>query len=472
MHLDPSSKSSSVGLATRSGAFAMGRREDKAEGQLAVEQQDAQNRAVEKLATIRNANNLALQQTITLVKQNIDSIFPLREQQLENDLLELRNNLESKGVSKQMIDMEVEKAKRSKESALAAEVYTKKIDESTAALERYNKMKTLTPEDKSEMARLTAEIDLYKKTLADLPELQGRFNNELARTATLTTESSFESAMTSLKDRMKMAQAFTPGQELKTQIALDNPDLSPEQQQVLFDTTQATIKLEELKEKVKNISQSIGDALGNSLNSGIQGLIAGTANAQQIFSDFLKSMGDILIQEGVKMIATYTAIAIAKSLAGLFGGGGGSIGGGDAFGGAAFGSGFNPGTSTAFGGMSIPGFAAGGTPPVGRPSLVGERGPELFVPHSMGTIVPAGPTAGIREAMANGNGQSNASPVLNMSFESSTINGVEYVSRDQLEAAMMETRRQASRDGAKRGMTMTLDRLQQSPSTRSRVGLG
>lgn len=131
------------------------------------------------------------------------------------------------------------------------------------------------------------------------------------------------------------------------------------------------------------------------------------------------------------------------------------------------------GAGGAIGGFGkIFGFADGGIPPMNKPSLVGERGPELFVPHSMGTIVPAGPTAGIREAMANGNGQSNASPVLNMSFESSTINGVEYVSRDQLEAAMMETRRQASRDGAKRGMTMTLDRLQQSPSTRSRVGLG
>ena len=485
MHLDPSSKSSSVGLATRSGAFAMGRREDKAEGQLAVEQQDAQNRAVEKLATIRNANNLALQQTITLVKQNIDSIFPLREQQLENDLLELRNNLESKGVSKQMIDMEVEKAKRSKESALAAEVYTKKIDESTAALERYNKMKTLTPEDKSEMARLTAEIDLYKKTLADLPELQGRFNNELARTATLTTESSFESAMTSLKDRMKMAQAFTPGQELKTQIALDNPDLSPEQQQVLFDTTQATIKLEELKEKVKNISQSIGDALGNSLNSGIQGLIAGTANAQQIFSDFLKSMGDILIQEGVKMIATYTAIAIAKSLAGLFGGGGGgSIVGGDAFGGAASSSIFSAGTGTAFGGMSIPGFAEGGRPPIGRPSLVGELGPELFVPSSSGTIIPADATAAAmaryqRQGGGSGAGSSSdtmgagaaATPVLSMSFETTRFLGQDYVSTDQLQAAMMTTERRAAAAGAKAGAAQITSKLQQSPAYRRQVGL-
>ena len=35
----------------------------------------------------------------------------------------------------------------------------------------------------------------------------------------------------------------------------------------------------------------------------------------------------------------------------------------------------------------LDGFANGG-PPVGRPSIVGERGPELFVPHTAGTIIP------------------------------------------------------------------------------------
>jgi hypothetical protein len=65
----------------------------------------------------------------------------------------------------------------------------------------------------------------------------------------------------------------------------------------------------------------------------------------------------------------------------------------------------------------------------------------------------------------------SGSPVLNMSFQSTSINGTEYVSRDQLEQAMAQTRRDASRDGAKRGMSMTLDKLQQSPSTRRRVGI-
>ena len=48
------------------------------------------------------------------------------------------------------------------------------------------------------------------------------------------------------------------------------------------------------------------------------------------------------------------------------------------------------GAASSFGGnfMNILGFADGGRPPVGRPSVVGERGPELFVPGSSGTIIP------------------------------------------------------------------------------------
>jgi len=38
--------------------------------------------------------------------------------------------------------------------------------------------------------------------------------------------------------------------------------------------------------------------------------------------------------------------------------------------------------------FNIMGFASGGRPPVGRPSIVGERGAELFVPDTAGTIIP------------------------------------------------------------------------------------
>ena len=61
-------------------------------------------------------------------------------------------------------------------------------------------------------------------------------------------------------------------------------------------------------------------------------------------------------------------------------GGFGALPGTSVYGGANFGQGL----TGDFGGF----FADGGRPPVGRPSLVGERGPELFVPGSSGTILP------------------------------------------------------------------------------------
>ena len=43
-----------------------------------------------------------------------------------------------------------------------------------------------------------------------------------------------------------------------------------------------------------------------------------------------------------------------------------------------------------FGGSvyGLPGFADGGSPSVNQPSIVGERGPELFIPRTSGTIIP------------------------------------------------------------------------------------
>ena len=62
-------------------------------------------------------------------------------------------------------------------------------------------------------------------------------------------------------------------------------------------------------------------------------------------------------------------LVLFGSLFGGFGGGGGG--------------GFGPTPLTS--GMSF--FADGGRPPLGEVSIVGERGPELFVPSSPGTIV-------------------------------------------------------------------------------------
>lgn len=121
------------------------------------------------------------------------------------------------------------------------------------------------------------------------------------------------------------------------------------------------------------------------------------------------------------------------------------------------------------GSMGLFGKKAGGGPIASnRPYLVGENGPELMFSGTNGTMVP---NNRIREAMGSSANGGSGSTSLNMTFQTTSIGGVEYVSREQLEEAMASTRRQAARDGAKRGMSMTLDRLQQSPGTRSRLGL-
>ncbi len=195
--------------------------------------------------------------------------------------------------------------------------------------------------------------------------------------------------------------------------------------------------------------------------SGLSEMIAGTKSAEQAFAEFLNAIGDALINTAKQMIAQYIAIGIAKMFAGL--GGGGGTGGFAPSGPLAAVGNINP-LPTSFSPLANGGPAAGGTP-----YLVGERGPELFVPSNNGGVMS---NNDMRAAMGSRPGGAGGSPVLNMSFQSTTINGVEYVSRDQLEQAMVATRRQAAKEGANRGMSMTLDKLQQSPSTRSRLGIG
>jgi hypothetical protein len=64
-----------------------------------------------------------------------------------------------------------------------------------------------------------------------------------------------------------------------------------------------------------------------------------------------------------------------------------------------------------------------------------------------------------------------ATPVLSMSFETTRFLGQDYVSTDQLQAAMMATEKRAAAAGAKAGAAQVTSKLQQSPAYRRQVGL-
>lgn len=213
------------------------------------------------------------------------------------------------------------------------------------------------------------------------------------------------------------------------------------------------------------IAVSVADSIGAAFGQAFQGIISGTMTTQEALASFFQSIGDAFIQMATEIIAKQITMIILQTILKALGGGGANampFAGGPATGGTTNVGAYAAGAPTFFSPM-----ANGGSVKAATPYLVGERGPELFVPGTNGGIMS---NSDLRSSMGAAPGSAAGAPVFNMSFETSTINGVEYVSRDQLEAAMAQTRRQAARDGANRGMTMTLDKLQQSPSTRKRVG--
>jgi len=132
-------------------------------------------------------------------------------------------------------------------------------------------------------------------------------------------------------------------------------------------------------QSLEGLVLNIGDAFGQAMTVGVASLVDGTKSAEQIFADFLNTIANALLQTAAQMIATYTAIGIARTFAGVPAARG--LEAATPEGNAAF-------LDRVFS-LDLAGpRAAGGPVSAGRPYLVGERGPEMFVPRSTGSIYP------------------------------------------------------------------------------------
>lgn len=275
---------------------------------------------------------------------------------------------------------------KSQSKSLKAEDLTAGILASTSAFREQTAQLGLQTEAFTLRNRLQMEgvkpelIEGELKLLEVRQQLNDRLKpfNELLANGTMTQEQYAQAT-----DGIKVA-AENAAIAIQTYTAATAAASSPIQQFIGSAQTQ----LNDLESVAVRVSQSIGDALGSSLTKGVQGLVEGTTTAKQVFADFLQTVSNILMQEATKMIATYTAIAAAKALAGLFGGG-------------AAPTGTLPQTDmfkyVDFGGMR----AKGGSVSGGTPYLVGERGPELFMPGRSGGIAPTGSFGGGTNVVVN-----------------------------------------------------------------------
>jgi len=325
-----------------------------------------------------------------------------------------------------------------------------------------------------ERQRLQIQFD-YQDRAKQISELKNteqqinlsQLNDEIKRLETLKLQT--DELKKQIDEYYKLA-GLTAGEMLGEGAGAFRTDIN------LDPNDRAAQKADELKQKFNelidpiNMAATGAQSIGNAFGTAFQSIITGTQSTQEALAGFFKSVGESFISMATEIIAQMVVMYSFKQLLGLFGGGGGGL-----FSGA--GPFSLPGGNGFAEGFSMPKlFAAGGFVTGPTSALIGEGGePEYVIPASKMRGAMSRYAAGARGSgvIPSGSGDGatmgatmTAAPI-DVRYTVERINSVDYVTADQFQAGM----RQAASQGAERGQQLALRRLQQSPSTRRRVGI-
>jgi len=269
-----------------------------------------------------------------------------------------------------------------------------------------------------EIEKVTETIDKLEKKIAKIREANGEGFLLIDGTEEFTEQlNTANKQLDQLNERLVIAQGIElwkefdkTNKEIKAQNAeleksIERAKLGTEEEKKAFDLKRKSVELIEkygeksaapliasLKEKqaheetlelikkkqtaaeeLKEAFKQVGDSISTNIRDNLVEAIKGTKSLGDMARNIINDLADSLIRLGVTQAL--------KS-------GGGSF----------------------FSGLS---FANGGSPPVGKASLVGERGPELFVPNTAGTIIP--------NNQISGGGSTNI--VINVDASGSSVEG-------------------------------------------------
>ena len=134
------------------------------------------------------------------------------------------------------------------------------------------------------------------------------------------------------------------------------------------ESTEEIEKQQEETDKLKEKMMAVGEEIESSIKNNLRDAITGAKTFGEAMTGVLNRIRDKILDAQIdKLIGGFGEAFGGGEKKGLGGALGGILGG-------------------VLGGL----FANGGQPPVNKISVVGERGPELFVPTSKGTIIPNG----------------------------------------------------------------------------------
>ena len=241
----------------------------------------------------------------------------------------------------------------------------------------------------------------------------------------------------------------------------------------------ATVKAK-VEQQAFNDAFAITSELTNEVFNGIRGVIEGTQTAEQAFASFLNTITDMLLKSAAEMIAAWIAVGIARAFGmGLSGGSSGEVKVDE----------FTPEKFALAGAREI-----GGRTMANMPYVVGEKGPELFVPGKTGTVVPADVFEATRAALGGGSQEGgdteafdqnsvalgtssnisrertlerafeqNRNEPIDVRYEAVVINDVSYVTTDEFEKGIRRSVQQSK--------SSVFRDLKNKPSARAGVGL-
>ena len=237
---------------------------------------------------------------------------------------------------------------RKKERELAEAIKKRKIEEFLATKEK---------------EKQTKKTDELTKSIKKSKEEAEKIKNDSKET------------VTAIESQVTVSELFNKSLG-ETSFFVDNLNLGSNK------FADALINVKSEADRLKETFMEIGQGIEQGIVSNLTDAVMGTQTLAQAAVNVLNQLKRKLVEVAIQRAVSGIGNRVGGFLGGLFGGrGGGGLFSGGGGSGVKFGS-VNLGLSSGLG------FANGGRPPVGRASLVGERGPEMFVPSTAGTIIP------------------------------------------------------------------------------------
>lgn len=317
-----------------------------------------------------------------------EGLVQLKTQEQLNALITKRTKAQDR-LDKKNDRIASKTSRQNKQGAEAAEREQKAIDRANKALDKINL--TYTDRLTLQMASTELEAELLKidqdreGVLRRINELREKGDPAKADAAEASARAFFTAQGSGIFGDLGNI-ADMPS--FASSIEMSNSLLLTQEEQV-----------KKLIEKYPLLGQA-ADAAAQTMTFGIQSFVDGTKTAEEVFADFLRSIADMLFRTAQQMIAQYIVLGVARA----FGLGTTpstpSFQSGIDAGLPSFGDygGLNPGANF---GIYVPKKALGGSVSSGHPYLVGERGPELFVPGAQGNIVPNNAMGGVNVGTIN-----------------------------------------------------------------------